>query len=160
MSKTCVFCKVSAETWPCQECRKKLKLSQITDRLFLTNFENAKDYYLLKSKGIRQILVVGNEMIHHTEDFKTQYIFLDDHPDADIAAYFETAHKFIDRNITVVHCQAGISRSPTIVISYLMKKLGLSFREALDFCQKARPIVSPNIGFCHQLKLYENKLKK
>lgn len=44
----------------------------------------------------------------------------------DIAAYFETAHDFIERakaggTAVLVHCHEGKSRSVTLVLAYLMK---------------------------------------
>ena len=59
----------------------------------------------------------------------------------------------------LVHCFAGVSRSSTIVMSYLMKKLGMTFKEVLDYVRKKRWVVNPNPGFVRQLKRYEMKLK-
>lgn len=44
-------------------------------------------------------------------------------------------------------------------MSYLMKKLGMTFKEALDYVRKKRWVVNPNPGFVRQLKRYEMKLK-
>jgi protein-tyrosine phosphatase len=54
---------------------------------------------------------------------------------------------------------AGISRSPTLVIAYLMKTQNLSFSEAFDLVKKKRPIIHPNQGFKNQLLQYEQQLK-
>ncbi len=50
-----------------------------------------------------------------------------DDADEDIARHFEEAHDFITQALdtpssVLVHCRAGISRSASIVISYLMKR--------------------------------------
>ena len=116
LPKKCVMCFQVLAGEICLRCQK-LQLSCITDRLFLADYRNAKDYQLLKSKGIRQILVVGRGMLHHTEDFKIKYISVDDDPEEWIYEYFDAAHQFMDQDSTVVHCLAGISRSPTIVNS-------------------------------------------
>jgi protein-tyrosine phosphatase len=50
------------------------------------------------------------------------------------------------RNI-LVHCFAGISRSSTTVIAYMMKELGYTFRKALAHCKARRKEVLPNSGF-------------
>jgi protein-tyrosine phosphatase len=42
---------------------------------------------------------------------------------------------------------AGVSRSATIVIAYLMKKKHLSFKQAFEFVKIRRVIVWPNDGF-------------
>ena len=40
-----------------------------------------------------------------------------------------------------------------------MKKLNISFKEALDYVRKKRWVINPNPGFVRQLKKYETKLK-
>ena len=51
----------------------------------------------------------------------------------------------------LVHCMAGISRSPSVVAAYLMRAEGLSLADALAAIVSVRPIVSPNRGFLVQL---------
>ena len=60
----------------------------------------------------------------------------------------------------LVHCQAGISRSSTIVIAYLMKKKGISLETAFRETKKIRSIVEPNILFYSQLYEFESELHK
>lgn len=50
-------------------------------------------------------------------------------------------------------------QSSTLVISYLMKKHQMSFKEAIALVRKARPAVLPNLGFERQLKKFEEELK-
>jgi atypical dual specificity phosphatase len=150
-----MLCKIGI----CQDCHENLKMTKITDRLYLTNLKNAQKYSNLLSLGIKQILVVGNDMCHHTEELKTKYIYIDDCATDDITQHFEEAHEFIKKDITVVHCYAGISRSPTVVISFLMKEHGMSLDEAFALCKQKRPIVDPNHGFMRQLRDYEMQLK-
>jgi len=44
-------------------------------------------------------------------------------------------------------------------MSYLMKKLNWSYKEAFDYVRKKRWVINPNPGFVKQLKRYEAKLK-
>lgn len=54
-----------------------------------------------------------------------------------------------------------MSRSATIVVSYIMKKFPeMTTEKALKFVKNKRPIVSPNDGFLRQLKSYEKILFK
>ena len=46
-----------------------------------------------------------------------------------------------------VHCHAGISRSCSCIIAYLILYHGLSTSEGLDIVRKGRPFVNPNPGF-------------
>ncbi|RKO91466.1 protein-tyrosine phosphatase-like protein, partial [Blyttiomyces helicus] len=47
----------------------------------------------------------------------------------------------------LVHCKAGRSRSATAVIAYLVAHEKLTLRAAYELVKRARPGVSPNIGF-------------
>lgn len=47
---------------------------------------------------------------------------------------------------------AGISRSTTIVIAYIMTVTGLGWQEVLDAIKASRPIANPNPGFRQQLE--------
>ena len=58
-----------------------------------------------------------------------------------------------------VHCFAGVSRSATIVIAYLMKEHGLSFSAAFKFVKNKRCFINPNEGFRRQLVHYQNELE-
>ena len=56
----------------------------------------------------------------------------------------------------LVHCVAGVSRSASIVMGYLMwKHVAACFSEARSIVKAARPIINPNLGFVLQLRLFE-----
>lgn len=61
----------------------------------------------------------------------------------------EKSHKIL------VHCSAGISRSPTLVLAYMIKKHHLTLEEALKQMRQARSIVDPNFSFIMQLRSWE-----
>ena len=55
---------------------------------------------------------------------------------------------------------AGISRSPAIVIGFLMRYAKMNMNEAYDFVKRKRSIVSPNLNFMGQLLEYEKQLRQ
>ena len=55
----------------------------------------------------------------------------------------------------LVHCQAGISRSATICLAYLMHTQRVKLDEAFDFVKQRRQVISPNLAFMGQLLQFE-----
>ncbi|XP_047010683.1 dual specificity protein phosphatase 8 isoform X2 [Ictalurus punctatus] len=78
--------------------------------------------------------------------------------------WLEKTNEFIDKAKVsncrvIVHCLAGISRSATIAIAYIMKTMGLSSDDAYRFVKDRRPSISPNFNFLGQLLEFERDLK-
>ncbi len=78
---------------------------------------------------------------------------------------FEETNNFINNalekgEVVYVHCAAGVSRSASLVIAFLMWKQKKDFSTVYDFVKKLRKCISPNIHFCGCLLLYEQFLNK
>ena len=58
----------------------------------------------------------------------------------------------------LVHCEAGISRSATICIAYLMCYKRWTLDLAYDFVKSRRNLISPNLNFMQQLHQFERQL--
>lgn len=91
-------------------------------------------------------------------------LVIDDDKDERISEHFFKVHSIIsqantDNKNVVVHCAAGMSRSATLVLAYLMIENRWCFEEAFNYVKNRRPIIEPNIGFVKQLKGLEYKLK-
>jgi protein-tyrosine phosphatase len=127
--------------------------------LYLGNAAFASDADLLTGLGITHIVNCAKEVPDYFKgDFNFEYLhlMLDDIPNENITRFFELSRKFIkesldNRKIVLVHCWAGISRSVTVVIYYLVKTLGISVKDALEMVRKCRPVANPNPGFIKQL---------
>lgn len=85
------------------------------------------------------------------------YIEINDDPTENIFQHFEAATDFIhqQKGAVLVHCAAGVSRSSTICIAYLIRYGGFTVEQALVICKIARPVINPNDGFMEQLRKYE-----
>jgi len=59
----------------------------------------------------------------------------------------------------LIHCYMGISRSPAIVIAYLMVACNLAFDIAYGLVRLARPQVNPISDFRTQLVNFENGIE-
>ena len=60
----------------------------------------------------------------------------------------------------LVHCKEGVSRSTTCVIFFLMRKLGMTYADAIEMCQRKRPEAQPIPAFVEQCQKYERKCRK
>lgn len=97
-------------------------------------------------------------------EFVYKVVEVMDDPNVKLSAYFQDTNTFIHNAISeggcvLVHCFAGVSRSASIVIAYLMKDQQLSYQSAFTLVQNRRPWINPNPGFLAQLKRYETWLK-
>lgn len=59
----------------------------------------------------------------------------------------------------LVHCLAGVSRSVTVTVAYLMQKLHLSLNDAYDLVKRKKSNISPNFNFMGQLLDFERSLR-
>ena len=59
----------------------------------------------------------------------------------------------------LIHCQAGVSRSSTLAIAFVMARSNLAMLDAFRFVKSRRPIVAPNFNFMGQLLEFETALK-
>jgi atypical dual specificity phosphatase len=141
-------------------------ISRITSRLYLGSFEaGAKMAEGLKFHGITHVLTVGCRMpIPHAESFEYKVIEFEDHHDVDIKQHFDTTYQFLRSALessqtsrALVHCWAGVSRSATIVMAFLMRHYTMSYQEAFEHVRRARHWVCPNRGFRAQLRFVCNQ---
>ncbi|KAF8319045.1 phosphatases II [Clavulina sp. PMI_390] len=92
-----------------------------------------------------------------------EYLTLDveDTEDQNLIRLFPQALHFINTAIAnggrvLVHCNGGISLSPTFAIMYVMQHFKLPWDDALQYVQNRRYCISPNGGFLTQLKEWES----
>ena len=76
---------------------------------------------------------------------------------------FYDSYRFIEEakkkgGRVLVHCIQGISRSATIVISYIMLTHKFTYDETLKFVEQRRKIVSPNLGFTVQTTIFRQRV--
>ncbi|CAE7547568.1 Dusp14 [Symbiodinium necroappetens] len=68
-------------------------------------------------------------------------------------------HSFIVREQPVlVHCRAGVSRSASVVLAYLVACQRMTLADAFVLLRSRRCIVTPNLGFFEQLSIWEKEV--
>lgn len=137
-------------------------LNEIEPKLWIGNLTAATDLEVLEKHKINHILTVDScplpKNIVMGPGIKTKFIQVTDNPREDLLSYFEDTFTFIkagqEDGAVLVHCYFGMSRSPAVVIAYLMKKYCLSYEDSFEIVKSKRDVTMPNQGFQLQLKLY------
>ena len=69
--------------------------------------------------------------------------------------------RFLFLPVTQISCSAaGVSRSTTLVLAYLMASEKMTLKDAWQRVKAIRFVVDPNAGFCRQLAEFERDLFK
>uniref|UniRef100_A0A0K0F8E9 Protein-tyrosine-phosphatase n=1 Tax=Strongyloides venezuelensis TaxID=75913 RepID=A0A0K0F8E9_STRVS len=141
------------------------QISEINDHLYLSG-AGVLTPEKIKQKKISCIVNATTEE-PSTYQAGVDYIKIriEDNPYAPLNSFFDMVADKIkitkDRGgKTLVHCVAGVSRSATLVIVYLMKHERMSLRQAYQYVKAKRPIIRPNVGFWKQMVDYEKKIRK
>lgn len=139
---------------------------QILPYLYLGSANHASQQELLDKLGITAILNVSKTIPSaFTHSYEYMNIAIEDNARENISSHFDEAINFIEDVNTrggrvLVHCHAGISRSATICIAYLMRQKSLSLDEAYEYTKKRRSAISPNFNFLGQLLAFERELNE
>ncbi|XP_074596065.1 dual specificity protein phosphatase 16-like isoform X2 [Brevipalpus obovatus] len=141
--------------------------TKILPFLFLGSQTDAFNKDLLKSHNITYELNVSTTCPKpdHVQESNFLRIPVNDSYNERLIPYFPIAFDFLEKvrqseGCALVHCFAGISRSTTIVIAYLMQHSRLTFDDAYRYVKSKRATISPNFHFLGQLLEYEEMLKK
>lgn len=165
--------------------KESLLASEVIEgKLWVGNFANAFDPSYLESCNFTHVLNVSGwgglccqrqwEKKHGKGKAAPVWkiVKVRDMPTVDITAVFPECFEFLDAAFfagqeegfdskgskVLLHCQAGVSRSATIAIAYLMHRHGLSLDAAYQRVLEARSIIKPNRGFLMQLLDFHKKL--
>ncbi|KAF7641754.1 hypothetical protein LDENG_00272910 [Lucifuga dentata] len=141
-------------------------LSIILPRLYL-GAESDVTQECLSSLGISYVLSVSRCSPQPSFLPRTRYlrIPIDDSLWDDLLPWIPQALHFIDTAVSsgasvLVHCAAGISRSPALAVAYVMYRLGMDLDHAYRFVKERRPSISPNFNFLGQLQHLQGALSQ
>jgi protein phosphatase slingshot len=137
--------------------------SVIPGILYISGMKPANNHEIIKDYMIRRIIRLGD-----LEDFQNIYkvhkdveyldFVIEDSVKSHISdEMFKQCIDFINEagGPVLVHCYAGISRSSSIVIAYLMVKHNISMRNARLDLKKKRESISPNSTFIKDLLRFQ-----
>ena len=137
-------------------------INKINDKIYLGGIDGAREIKYLKQEGITHILSLAGKIFsinYEKGTFITKIIEIMDFTNENIFKYFKECIQFIENSKKIyIHCMAGVSRSASIVIAYLMYKEHKKYFQIYSEVKKKRNIIKPNFGFVFQLKYFENLL--
>lgn len=137
----------------------------LEDKLFLGSQFSACSLQTLNRLNIAAILVCGKNLpkfFAHDPASGIQYhnLPIEDSLNQDIVPYVHSAMRFLQEFIierkqrVLVHCAAGVSRSASVIIAYLMLMNQWDFDTAKSYAKAKRVLVNPNLRFTQDLKLF------
>jgi protein-tyrosine phosphatase len=136
----------------------------ILPHLILGCAKDSSNLSVLQQLGVTAVLNVSHNC---PSLFQSQLQYMEirvpDTYQADLLSRLDEAFQFIDGvkasgGRVLVHCHAGVSRSATVCMAYVMKTLNYDLRSAYDFVKSKRSCVSPNLHFMGQLLEFEKRL--
>lgn len=135
---------------------------------------------MIFSCGIRYIINVTTDLRNYFEDDSRLHylrIPVDDSSSHNLSQYFggtcfllnSAIHVCLDaiafiekarteRSAVLVHCYAGISRSVTVCLAYIMYSTHSTLEEAFDLLLKQNGAIAPNFHFMESLTCWERRL--
>ena len=132
------------------------------DRLCIGNQFSAVNWEDLMSKEITHIVSAIGQLGEPIPDIQYHTVYYEDTSQTKPLQHWEAAAQFIKQaldshptNRILIHCAAGVSRSSSTLIYYLMKEHNMKFSEAFRLVKDARSVIRPNKGFTAELLAYE-----
>ena len=126
-------------------------------------------YRDLRATGLTHVLTVisydeiADRNIEVPDGLSWTIIPIEDDRETNIYPYFMDAIKLIEDVLNnggriLVHCMGGISRSPSIIIAYIMWRLKLRLTAAIEYVKDRRECINPNWTFYGDLVRFEEGL--
>lgn len=153
---------------PCRECGHRLEARQdvphstprllptaiLPDWLYLGSFDVASRCHLLSSMGITHIL---NTVPTSANLYPTAFTY---HTVSGVPPDFNNCNTFLDSahqagHKILVHCMTGVSRSPAVVIAYLIHHRGWNLSAASRWVGEAHSATTLSTGEQQRLRDYE-----
>lgn len=137
-------------------------MHEIIPGLFLGSWGAAYNVPELTRVGVTHVLTaLQDDPFPRPEGFTRLHVPLDDYAEEDLLSALPASIEFIEGALqsggkVLVHCQAGISRSASIVAAYLIASQKLTRAGAVELIKKKRPGIRPNDGFLKQLDTFHS----
>lgn len=158
------------------EDRPLAKYNKIMDKVFVGNFQAAKDRDFFKEKRIRAVLNCTRDIPNHfAHDRNIEYMRIpveDSLKDKDydlMYQYMPSIVEFINKHVNIqknnilVHCWAGRQRSAIAAACFMVSKFNMTPKEACKMVMDKRPEAfhfGKSLNFDQALNKYHRTYKK
>jgi len=134
----------------------------ISGKLYLGCEDKAGNERELLSIGITHILSVTGR-VNPIKGIEHEHFVMSDMGRTELNYVLEKVYPFMERaqqakNKLFVHCKLGQNRSPTLVLSFLMKCKGLTLYESHKMLKEMRPVVQIHQSYAKMLLKLEMDL--
>lgn len=137
---------------------------RITANIWIGEWNSTKEEEFLVNTPISQVLTLCSTRPQFEEkiflsDILERQMKLKDQINFCILPFIDQCINFIEEAVKndtqiLINSRHGVSRSGAIVCAYLMKQNNWSYEKALNFVQKKRGNIKPNLGFALQLRTW------
>ena len=149
-------------------------INEIIPHLYISNWDTSNNPEIIRFYNIKAVITLETTnkptrilRYYYGNKIDFMHIQIIDSKDSDIDKHFDSTYNFIQKHISknenvLIHCAAGISRSATIILNYILRNMFLNYNlkqenpeniliHALNIARSKRPIINPNPGFINQL---------
>ncbi|OQS06144.1 hypothetical protein THRCLA_01802 [Thraustotheca clavata] len=146
--------------------------TKINNGLFMGDVDAAQDAEFISLNGIEFIVnCVSREVPNVYEGDGIEYMMCDMAEDPECVLFDLRNQNFVDlvqfienameqSHSLLVHSMDGLSRSPCVMMSYLMVKYLWSLDKAFDYVKMKRADINPHHGYLEQLSSLDLQLQK
>lgn len=140
--------------------------NKILNNVYLSNYEDSINNQYINDNNIKVIINCSKNLpfINNNNIIKIRISINDDlskQSNIDLFKYLNhittIMNKYTKQNYNIlVHCYAGIQRSPSIIAAYLIRYYNFSMYEAINYIkQKKNKTFYPKINFYNSLNKYQ-----
>ena len=128
-----------------------LTASKVTESLWVGDWQDAKE-----AREAHHLVEIVTTAFDSPFVGDVQFMLVDGPADGNEKIFWEAVKQVESLQsggvLTLVHCVAGVSRSCSVVIAYLMKSQSIDYNAALTELRKVRPSANPQPFFENLLR--------
>ncbi|PSN49194.1 hypothetical protein C0J52_10914 [Blattella germanica] len=141
-------------------------ISEVTDGLLLSGAP-AVSPQRLRDLGVTCVVNAAAELpdtpLPQEKEIAYLKVSVEDKSNSDLLSHMDAVADMIEEvqqagGKTLVHCVAGVSRSASLCLAYLIKHERMPLKKAFAHLRSRRPSIRPNTGFFTQLIEFERRL--